>query len=110
MATVTLNASGYGMCSISPPSGCRWDLALAAVSTTSVLSASSAVLSLGSSNGPLTLVDSTYLGNSASSGKVAGSPFYHGVYLWAVWTGGDAGALATLQAYGQQTTNYRGGQ
>ena len=49
-------------------------------------------LYLGNSSGPLTLVDSTNAGNSASSGKVAGAPLYAGTYLWAVWTGADAAA------------------
>lgn len=106
-ATVTLSGSGDGQCSLTPPSGTMWQLALAAVSTTSVNNASKAFLYLGNSNGPLTLIDSTFLGNNASSGKVAGAPFYHGTYLWAVWTGGDPGAQATLQAYGIQVTGYR---
>lgn len=106
-ATVVLNASGNGQCSITPPAGTRWDLALAAVSTTSTVNASRALLYLGNSGGPLTLVDSTYLGNNASSGKVAGAPFFPGTYLWAVWTGADAGSVATLQAYGTQFTRYR---
>lgn len=109
-ATVTLNGSGAGQVSLTPPSGTMWQLSLAAVSTTSVINASQAFLYLGSSSGPLTLIDSTFLGNSASSGKVAGAPFYHGVYLWAVWSGADAGAVATLQAYGTQATGYRSTQ
>ena len=84
-----------------------WQLSLAAISTTSVTLASQCFLYLGSSSGPLTLIDSTFLGNNASSGKVAGAPFFHGTYLWAVWTGADALAIATLQAYGNQLTGYR---
>jgi len=106
-ATVTLNGSGNGQCSINPPSGTLWQLALAALSIPGAILIPKAYLYLGSSSGPLTLIDSTYLGNSASSGKVAGAPFYHGTYLWAVWTGGDPGALAILQAYGIQITGYR---
>jgi hypothetical protein len=105
--TVTLDGTGSGQASMTPPSGCMWQLTLAAISTTSVVAASQCFLYLGSSSGPLNLVDSTYLGNSASSGKVAGAPFYHGMYLWAVWSGADAGCMATLQAYGQQSTGYR---
>ncbi len=107
--SVKLDGSGNGQCSLTPPSGTMWQLSLASVSTTSTGNAPKAFLYLGNSNGPLTLVDSTFLGNSASSGKVAGAPFFHGSYLWAVWTGGDAGALATLQVYGVQVTGYRRG-
>lgn len=105
--SVKLDGSGNGQCALTPPSGTRWDFALAAVSTTSVASASQAFLYLGNANGPLTFIDSTFLGNSASTGKVAGTPFFHGTYLWARWTGGDPGAFATLQAYGQQQAGYR---
>ena len=106
-ATVKLNASGAGQCSMTPPAGTRWDLQLAAVSTTSAVNFAQAFLYLGSANGPVTLIDSTYDGNSASSDQVKGTPIYHGQYLWAKFTGGDSGAIATLQAYGQQVTRYR---
>lgn len=106
-ATVTLNASGNGQVSLTPPSGTRWDLQLAAVSTTGTIKLPQCFLYLGNSNGPLTLIDSTNLGNSASSGKVRGAPVHAGTYIWAVWSGGDAGALATLQLYGTQATGYR---
>jgi hypothetical protein len=106
-ATVTLNGAGNGQVSLTPPSGTRWELQLAAVSTTGTVSLPQCFLYLGNSNGPLTLIDSTNLGNSASSGKVRGAPVYAGTCIWAVWQGGDPGALATLQLYGNQVTGYR---
>lgn len=109
--TVTLSASGNGQCSLTPPSGTRWDLQLAAVSTVSpsgtTMELPQCFLYLGNSNGPLTLIDTTNFGNSASSGKVIGTPLYAGTYIWAVWQGADASALATLQLYGMQSTGYR---
>lgn len=107
-ATVQLDASGNGRCGLTPPSGTRWDLQLAAVSTTGTAKLAQCFLYLGNSSGPLTLVDSTYAGNSASSGKVRGAPVYPGSWIWAVWQGGDALAVATLQLYGQQVSGYRG--
>ncbi len=101
-ATVTLDGSGNGQVSIGPPSGAVWALRLASVSTTGTVKQPQAFLYRGSSSGPIEQIDSTYLGNSSSSGKVAGAPFFSGQVLWAKWTGGDAGAIATLQAYGQQ--------
>lgn len=101
-ASVTLDGSGNGQVSVGPPSGTVWRLRLASVSTTGTVRQPQAFLYRGSTSGPLEQIDSTYLGNSASSGKVAGAPFYSGQVLWAKWTGGDAGAVATLQAYGQQ--------
>lgn len=106
--TVKLNASGNGQVSLTPPSGTRWDLQLAAVSTTGTVKLPQCFLYLGNSNGPLTLIDSTNAGNSASSGKVRGAPVYAGTAIWAVWSGADANAQATLQLYGTQTTGYRG--
>jgi hypothetical protein len=106
--TVRLDAIGNGQCGLTPPSGTRWDLQLAAVSTTGTVKVPQAFLYLGSSNGPLTLVDSTYVGNSASSGKIRGAPVYPGTWIWAVWKGADALAVATLQLYGTQATGYRG--
>jgi len=107
--SVKLNASGNGQCSLTPPSGTKWDLQLAAISTTGTVKLPQCFLYLGNSNGPLTLIDSTNMGNSASSGKVIGAPVYAGTYIWAVWTGADANAVATLQLYGLQSTGYRAG-
>lgn len=101
-ASVTLDGSGNGQVSLGPPSGAVWRLRLASVSTTSAVKQPQAFLYRGSTSGPTEQIDSTFLGNSASSGKVAGAPFFQGQVLWAKWTGGDAGAIATLQAYGQQ--------
>jgi len=106
-ASVKLSAAGAGKVQLGPPSGTLWQLNLAALSTTSVVLASQGFLYLGSSNGPLTLIDSTFLGNNASSGKVAGAPLYHGTYIWAEWAGADASSIATLQLYGVQVTGYR---
>lgn len=106
--TVKLSAAGAGQVSLTPPSGTRWDLQLAAVSTTGTVKLPVCSLFLGNSNGPLTLIDATNAGNSASSGKVRGAPVYAGTCIWAVWAGADANSLATLQLYGTQTTGYRG--
>lgn len=111
-ATVRLDASGNGQVSLTPPSGTKWDLQLAAVSVVSPSGVTVLIpqlsLYLGSSAGPLTLIDSTYLGSSASSGKVKGTPVYSGTCIWAVWKGADPNALASLQLYGTQSTGYRG--
>lgn len=101
-ASVKLDGSGNGQVSLGPPSGATWRLRLANVSTTGTANQPQCFLYRGSTSGPLEQVDSTYLGNSASSGKVAGAPFFAGQVLWAKWTGGDANATATLQVYGQQ--------
>lgn len=101
-ATVVLDSNGDGRVAIAPPSGAAWQLALAVASTSGVTLTPTCKLYRGSSGGPISQVDSTFLGNSASSGKVAGLPFFSDQPLWAVWEGGDPGATATLQAYGLQ--------
>jgi hypothetical protein len=101
-ASVTLDGNGNGQVSLTPPAGTIWRLRLANVSTTSTVNSPQAFLYRGSSSGPVEQIDSTFLGNSASSGMVAGAPFFQGQVLWAKWTGGDPGAQAVLQAYGQQ--------
>jgi hypothetical protein len=106
-ATVQLSATGAGQISLTPPSGTMWQLALAAVSTTSMVKFSRVFLYLGNSNGPITLIDSSYSGNSASSGKVGGTPLFPGQCIWATWTGADANSYATLQIYGSQISSYR---
>lgn len=58
----------------------------------------------GSPSTPLQPIDSTFQGGGDSSGKVGGTLYYPGQILWAVWIGGDPGAIGTLQVYGQQAT------
>jgi hypothetical protein len=107
-ASVKLDGSGNGQVSLTPPSGTVWRLRLANVSTTGTVNQPKAFLYRGSTSGPVEQIDSTFLGNSASSAKVAGAPFFQGQVLWAKWTGGDANAQATLQVYGQQATRGEG--
>ena len=106
-ATVKLSASGSGQVSLTPPSGVLWQLSLASVSIQNPVLIPQVFLSIGNSNGPIQLIDSSYAGASASSGKVAGIPFYPGTYLWAAWTGADASVTATLQLFGVAVTGYR---
>jgi hypothetical protein len=100
--TVVLDGSGNGQCRIEPTAGARWRLRLANVSTNGVTNNPTCTIYRGSSSGPLQQIDFTNTGNSASSQKVAAAPFFAGQALWAVWAGGDPGATATLQAYGEQ--------
>lgn len=102
LATVVLNGAGDGQVAIGPPSGTKWTLNLATLAVSTSTKQPQGFLYRGGASGPLELVDSTYTGAQASSGKVGGLPYFSGQRLWAVWKGGDAGATATLQAYGQQ--------
>lgn len=47
--------------------------------------------------------DLTFSGSSGdATGKVAGKPLKKGDYVWAVWTGGDAGQRACLNVTGSK--------
>jgi hypothetical protein len=105
--SVQLDATGAGQCGLTPPSGVMWQPSLASVSIQDPDLIPQVFLSIGNSNGPVQLIDSSYAGASASSGKVAAYPLYPGQYLWAAWTGGDPLATATLQLYGGAVRNYR---
>lgn len=95
-----VGAGGTAQVMLSPPSGTRWQLALASTS----VSTGTAAMALyrGSASGPVEIIDSTPATTQASSGRVAGLPYFPGQALWAVFTGGTPGAVVTLQAFGQQ--------
>jgi hypothetical protein len=98
--SVQLNGSGAGQVGLTPPSGVTWQLSLATVSIPNPVNIPQAFLYLGSSSGPLQLIDSTYAGAAASTSKIAATPISHGMYVWAVWSGADPNTTATLQLFG----------
>lgn len=101
-ATVVLDGSGNGQCAIGPPAGTKWALRLATLAVSTSTNQPQGFLYRGSASGPLELIDSTYTGAQAASAKVGGALYYPGQRLWAVWKGGDPGATATVQVFGQQ--------
>lgn len=107
--TVTLDASGNGTVKLGPVQGVMWKPENAAVSTTTSVKFPKCDIYVGGSSTPGQLVDSTYTGNSDASGKVGGTVVYPGQYIWAVWSGGDVGATATLSISGTATIGYRNG-
>jgi hypothetical protein len=106
-ASVRLSGAGAGQVGLTPPSGVQWQLSLATLSIPGPVLIPQGFLYSGNSSGPIQLIDSTYSGASASSGKVAGLPVFPGTYIWAVWSGADANAVATLQLFGTAMRNYR---
>jgi hypothetical protein len=105
--SVVLSALGAGQAGLTPPSGVMWQLSLASLSIPNPVLIPHAFLYTGNSSGPVQLIDSTYAGASASSGKVAGPPIFPGTYIWAVWAGADPNVTATLQLWGTAIRNYR---
>lgn len=99
-ANVTLDTSGNGTVKLSPEIGQRWNILTAAVSTSTSVKIPQANIYIGGAPTPSNLVDGTFTGNLDSTSKTAGFVFSNGQYIWAVWTGGDVGALATLSIIG----------
>lgn len=101
-ASVVLNGSGAGTAKVGPISAREvWSPALASVSATSNTKEATCSIYVGASATDPYFVDATYSGSSGdSSGNVAAKTVRVGQYVWAVWTGGDAGATATLRVNG----------
>jgi hypothetical protein len=107
--TTTLDSSGNGSVRLGPRVGVLWNPTVAAVSTSTATKFPVCAIYVGGSSTPGQLVDATYTGNSDSTSKLEGTAVYPGHYVWAVWTGGDVGATATLSLFGTQKTGYRNG-
>lgn len=102
--SVTLNASGYGVAVVTVPSGVEWDVELISVSTTTAtalgLPQPVAAVFHGTSPNPANFIEETFLGNGDSTDsryKLLG-----GDSVCVEWTGGTAGAIATMVVRGMQ--------
>lgn len=99
---VTLDGTGGGSCRILVEgAGIVFAPRLAIVSTSTATKLPECILYRGSAQAPVTVLDNTFTGNGDSTGKVGGTLYYTGQAIWAVWSGGDPGAQALLQVYGQ---------
>lgn len=104
---ITLDVSGNGTAKIGPNVGQQWNPTNVSVHVSTATNFPKCSIYAGGSSQPGQLVDSTYTGNDDSSGKIEGTVIFPGHNIWAVWTGGDANATATLSVFGTYTTNYR---
>lgn len=97
---VTLDASGNGTVRMRPPEpATRWMPATASVSCSSKNSEAECKIYIGPSTAQRYFVDGTVNGSSGdSTDRVSGYVISRTQmpYIWAVWTGGDPGAEATL--------------
>jgi hypothetical protein len=105
--TVTLDSSGNGTVRIGPPSGVMWKPEVVSIFTSTATLFPVCNIYVGGSSSPGQRIDGTYTGNQNSTTNIAGSLVYHGQYVWAVWTGGDVGAVATLSIVGKSVVGYR---
>lgn len=98
-ASVTLNAAGTGQTSMTPNRLETWHLTRQAVSVTSNVKEPIAQVYVGSVS-PANLLAGTYTGSLDSSDE--DQTILPGTPLICVWTGGDAGAVATHSIFGQK--------
>ena len=100
-ASVTLGSSGGGTVKLGPKGrAVTWEPATASVVCSSATAEATCRLYVGSDTTARNFRDGTFTGSSGdSSDRVAGT-IYQNSYVWAVWTGGDPGAQATLTLAG----------
>lgn len=102
-ASVTLNGSGAGTTRVGPI-GARevWSPENASVRTnqTTITNEAQCALYVGQSATQPNFKDLTFTGSSGDATDKISGQLKIGNYVWAVWTGGDAGAVATLSVTG----------
>lgn len=100
-ASVVLNGAGYGAIRLAP-AGAAWDITRLSVKvSTNTLEAICRVYN--GQIGQLYVIDTTFIGSSGSTTDTV----YHledGQAIYVEWTGGDAGATATVNFSGVQST------
>lgn len=104
-ASVTLDGSGNGTLRMVPYSGSlAWLPSVVSVSASSNNAEASCKIFIGATATAQYFVDGTLSGSTGdSSGSVSGYQVdTHGNSLWAVWTGGDPGATATMVVSGTE--------
>lgn len=99
-ATVTLDGTGGGVVQAGPRShGEVWHIIQASVAVSTAASQPKAFVYVGDRPTQENFADATFIGANNSTTNVAGDIRMPN-FVWAVWTGGDPGATATLLVYG----------
>jgi hypothetical protein len=101
-ASVTLNGSGNGTVQLGPISAREtWQPATVHVSVSTNTNEAQCSIYAGNSVSPNTFRDATFSGSTGdSTDRVSADTITCGWYIWAVWTGGDPGARATVNVTG----------
>jgi hypothetical protein len=108
-AVVTLSASGAGTAQIGPLNAREtWLPAVASVKTSqapgAIVSEAACKIYAGPDTSDTNYVDGTLSGSTGdSTGNIAGQAVACGEYVFAVWSGGDAGAQGRLNVSGTKT-------
>lgn len=100
-ASVTLNGSGAGPAQLGPSFPREsWDVADVSVSVSSNTNEAVCKIYAGPQAAQPWFVGATTWGSTGDSTSNFSAPVYLGSQVFAVWTGGDAGAVATLVVRG----------
>src|SRR5580693_6508180 len=105
-AVVTLNGAGAGTAQLGPVNAREtWSPAVASVKTNqdaaTIVNEAQCKIYIGADASDPNYVDGTLSGSTGdSTGNVAGQEVDCGEYVWAVWSGGDAGAQGRLNVQG----------
>ena len=97
-ANVTLSGTGGGTASLGPTRVREhWQLSAASVAANqNPTNQATCKLYVGSTIGSGTFISQTATGSSGDTCGLGGIDIQSGMRVWAVWTGGDAGQIATL--------------
>lgn len=105
-AVVTFNGAGAGTAQLGPLSAREmWQPAVVSVKTNqapgTIVNEAECKIYAGADTSDSNYVDGTLSGSTGdSSGNVAGQEIDCGEYVWAVWSGGDAGVQGRLNVQG----------
>jgi hypothetical protein len=101
--TVKLDGSGNGTARVGPIGhGVTWILRTAAVKANTRVKEAICNIYVGNLPTADNFADATYTGSSGNaSDAVSGMEVRQNSYVWAVWTGGDAGSQATVTVTGE---------
>lgn len=101
---VSLNGAGNGTASVGPFGREIWHPATVSIKVSTNTNEAQCSIYTGSDTTDRNFVDGTFSGSSGdSTDKLAGQDVTPGNQVFAVWTGGDANALATLSIQGTKT-------
>lgn len=102
-AFVTLDGSGNGTAKIGPNAhGVVWKPSRVAIKTSTAVLSPTCQLFVGTAAARENFIDGTFTGQQNATDAIVGQELRLGSYVWAVWTGGDVGAQATLTVTGSK--------
>lgn len=99
---VTLNGSGNGTAKLAPAFGETWSPSTVSVKASSSIKEAQCRIYLGTDTSDANFVDGTLSGSTGDSTDRVTGPVRLPNCIFAVWTGGDAGAQATLAVLGSK--------